>query len=171
MIKEGYKRCNFDPCVYYTRVEGHMFIYLLIYVDDMLIACKSMAEIEMLKGILRIEFDMKNLGATKRILGIDISRNRKKGVLTLSQSGYLKKVLKLFGMSDSKPISTPILAQFKLCAIKGDLTKDEELYMSKVPYSNAVGSLMYAMIRTRPDHIAYGVKLVSRYMSKPSKEH
>ena len=42
--------------------------------------------------------------------------------------------------------------------------------MKKVPYSNAVGSLMYEMIGTRPD-IAHGLSLVSRFMSKPSKDH
>lgn len=74
-------------------------------------------------------------------------------------------------MSDCKPVTTPISPpHFKLNAVMGDLPKDESKYMKKVPYSNAVGSLMYAMIGTRPD-IAYGVSLVSRFMSKPSKEH
>ena len=73
-------------------------------------------------------------------------------------------------MNDAKPVSTPLQAHFKLCSVKGELLKEEADYMKHVPYSNAVGSLMYAMIGTRPD-IAYGVSLVSRFMSKPSKEH
>ncbi|XP_052181870.1 secreted RxLR effector protein 161-like [Diospyros lotus] len=113
---------------------------------------------------------MKPLEAARRILGIDITRDRKRGTLSLSQSGYLKKVISLFDMEGCKPVSTPIPPHFKLQAVKGNLPKEEADYMKKVPYSNAVGSLMYAMISTRPD-IAYGVSLVSRFMCNPSKEH
>ena len=67
-------------------------------------------------------------------------------------------------------MSTPIPPHFKLCAVKGDLPKYEDAYMKKVPYSNAIGSLMYAMIGTKPA-ITYGVSLVSRFMRKPSKDY
>lgn len=170
MLRKGYMKCNFDHCVYHKQLRANQYIYLLIYVDDMLIACKDKAEIENLKTILKFEFEMKNLGAAKRILGIDIKRDRRKGALNLSQTGYLKKIVELFGMNNCKPVFTPILAHFKLYAVKGDLSKDEESHMKKVPYSNAVGSLMYAMIGTKPD-IAYGVSLVSRFVSKPSRDH
>ena len=98
---------------------------------------------------------------------MDIIRDRKREFLKLSQAGYLKKVVKIFGMNECKPVATPIPSHYRLWA---ELSKDEQKCMKGVPYSNAVGSLMYAMIRTRPD-IAYGVSLVSRFMSKPFKDH
>ena len=113
---------------------------------------------------------MKELGAAKRILGIDVIRDRKKDNLALTQSLYIKKVLKAYGMLDSKMVSTPIPAHYKLNFEKGLLSQDEMDYMNKVPYSNIVGCLMYAMVATRPD-IAYGVGVVSRFMSCPSKVH
>ena len=73
-------------------------------------------------------------------------------------------------MQDSKLVNTLVLAHYKLSSVKEDLPKEEAAYMKKMPYSNVVGSLMYAMISTRPD-MAYGVSLVSRFMSKPSKDH
>ena len=73
-------------------------------------------------------------------------------------------------MTDCIPVITPIPTHYILSAVKGELSEEEEIFMQKIPYSNAVGSLMYSMIGTRPD-IAYGVSLVSRYMSKPSKDH
>ena len=76
----------------------------------------------------------------------------------------------MFGMQDSKPVNTPVPAHYRLSSVEGDLPKEEATYMKKVPYSNVVGSLMYAMISTRPD-MAYGVSLVSRFISKPSKDH
>ena len=92
----------------------------------MLIACKDRGEIEKLKVILKSEFDMKDLGVTRRILGIDIIRDRKRGILKLTPFGYLKKVVKLFGMSDCKAVSTPIPSHYRLSAVKGELSKEDQ---------------------------------------------
>ncbi|XP_073138583.1 secreted RxLR effector protein 161-like [Henckelia pumila] len=73
-------------------------------------------------------------------------------------------------MTASKAVSTPIGAHFKLRAVKDDQKELESLHMRNMPYSNAVGSIMYMMISTRPD-ISYGLGLLSRFMSKPSREH
>jgi len=169
MLKKSYKRSNFDHCVYYKQLQGNQYIYLLIYVDDMLITCRDKNEIRKLTMYLKSEFEMKDLGEAKRILGIDIIRDRQKGTITLLQFEYLKRVVEVFGMENRKPISTPIPPYFKLCVVKGELLKDEEKYMKGVPYSNVVDSLIYAMIGIRPD-IAYGVSLVRRFMGRPSLE-
>ena len=79
MLGRGYQRCSYDPCVYFKKIRESAFIYLLIYVDDMLIASSDKTEIHKLKLILNEEFDMKDLGAARRILGIDIIRDRKTG--------------------------------------------------------------------------------------------
>lgn len=68
-------------------------VYLLLYVDDMLLASKDLEEIKTVKELLASRFDMKDLGPARRILGMDIERDREGGVLTLSQTGYVKKVL------------------------------------------------------------------------------
>ena len=73
----GFKRYIFNCCVYYKLLETHLYIYLLLYVDDMLIACKLRDEIEELKKLLSSEFDMKDLGYARKILGMDIRRNKK----------------------------------------------------------------------------------------------
>ena len=83
----------------------------------------------------------------------------------------MKNVLQHFGVTEqSKPVSTPLAPHFKLCTILSSSTEDEREYMSSVPYSNAVGSLMYAMVCTRPD-ISHAVGMVSRYMHDPGKGH
>ena len=71
-------------------------------------------------------------------------------------------------MLSAKSVSTPIPSQFKLNSAKGLVSDFDIEYMSRVPYSNVVGCMMYTMIATRPD-IAYGVGLVSRFMSDPSE--
>ncbi|GKA60335.1 retrovirus-related pol polyprotein from transposon TNT 1-94 [Tanacetum coccineum] len=66
----------YDSCVYFKEIAPSMYIYLLMYVDDMLIACKSKSEIEYTKGLLRKEFDIKELGPARKILGMKIVRDR-----------------------------------------------------------------------------------------------
>ena len=115
MISHGFERSQYDSCVYIKFVDGSP-IYLLLYVDDMLIAAKSKKEITTLKAHLSSEFEMKDLGAAKKILGMEITRNRDSRVLFLSQHNYIKKVLHRFNMHDAKSVSTPIAPHFKLSA-------------------------------------------------------
>ncbi|KAH9671115.1 hypothetical protein KPL70_017228 [Citrus sinensis] len=86
-------RCPFDCCVYHKGVGDDSEIYLLLYVDDMLIACKHMDQINKLKQQLRGSFDMKDLGEAKKILGVELIRDRRNGTLILSQQNYIRKVL------------------------------------------------------------------------------
>jgi hypothetical protein len=86
----------------------------------------------------------------------------------LSQGEYIEKVLERFRMQNAKPVSTPLANHFKLTKEMCPKTQEEIEYMSKVPYSSAVGSLMYAMVFTRPD-IAHVVGVVRKYMNNPGK--
>jgi hypothetical protein len=73
-------------------------------------------------------------------------------------------------MQECKPVKVPIPIGVKLYVDQCPKTHEDEEDMSHVPYANAIGSFMYAMVCTRPD-IAYAVGVLSRYMSKPGKEH
>ena len=79
--------------MYFRKLQEGSFVYLLLYVDDMLIASKRKDEIEKLKTQLNQEFKMKDLGEVKKILGMEICRDRARGKVSLSQKQYLKKVL------------------------------------------------------------------------------
>jgi hypothetical protein len=175
MIKIGYKRCEYDCCVYVKSLDDGSFIFLLLYVDDMLITAKSIVEVNKLKVLLSKEFDMKDLGAAKKILGMEIRRDRDAKKLRLSQAGYVKKVLERFSMENAKPVSTPLANHFHLSTSQCPKTVEETEDMSKVPYASAVGCLMYAMVCTRPD-LAHAVSTVSKYMASkymanPGKQH
>ena len=113
---------------------------------------------------------MKNLGEARKILEMFIMRDERKGELKVSQKKYLQQVLTRFGMKESKAVLTPIAQHFKLSSQQCPTTTEEVQFMSKVPYSNVVGCLMCAMVCSRPD-LAFAVSLISRFMSKPSKEH
>ncbi|GJX70172.1 transposable element [Tanacetum coccineum] len=170
MVQHGFSRSAYDCCVYHKRAPSGSLIYLLLYVDDMLVAAKDMEEIKKLKIILNTEFDMKDLGAARKILGMEIIRDRKHGKLFLSQKSYIEKIISRFGMSSAKSVNTPFSANFRLSTAYAPQSEAEIEYMSRIPYASAVGSLMYVMVCTRPD-IAHAMSVVSRYMAHPGKEH
>jgi hypothetical protein len=126
MIGHGYTRSSYDSCVYYKQLADDTFVYLLLYVDDMLIIDKSMLEINTLKSLLGDEFEMKDLGAAKNILGMEIHRDRKVGKLYLPQKKYNEKVLEHFGMHNSKQMSTPLGAHFRLSVALALHSEEEE---------------------------------------------
>jgi hypothetical protein len=170
MVSLNFTRSEYDNCVYFKKLENGMFIILVLYVDDMLVERKSMVEINRLKAQLAKAFDMKDLGTTTQILGMEIHRDRKNGNLWLSQQKYVDKILMRFGMNNVKPVQIPLASHFNLSSSLCPTNDKEKDYMSHVPYSNAVGSLMYAMVSTRPD-ISHAVGVVSRYMKNPGKDH
>jgi hypothetical protein len=141
MISHDFKRSDYDSCVY-LKIVNDSTIYLLLYVDDMLIAAKDKSEIAKLKAPLNLEFEMKDLGATKKILGVEIIRDRKSGMLYLSHRGYIKKVLRRFNMQDAKPVSTLLAPHFRLSLDLCPASDEDIKYMSRLPYSSVVGSLM-----------------------------
>ena len=167
---KGYMRSEYDSCVYFKKNEEGVYIYLLLYVDDILIASTDKVQVQKLKSELGSEFDMKDLGDAKKILGMEITRDRSGYELFVSQEEYLWKVLGSYDMDQCKAVSTPLGAHFKLKTPTDIEHREEEEFMKKVPYQNAVGSIMYSMVGTHPD-LAHVVGVVSRFMSKPMKEH
>lgn len=170
MMSHKYKRTNADHCVYVKRFADGDFIILLLYVDDMLLVGKDVEKIKKLKKDLGKSFDMKDLGPAKKILGMEIKRDRKAKKLWLSQKKYIEQILKRFNMNNAKPVGTPFAGHFKLSSKQCPSSEKEKNEMKSFPYSSAVGSLMYVMVCTRPD-IAYAVGMVSRFLSNPGKEH
>jgi len=113
---------------------------------------------------------MKDLGAANYILGMEIKRDWEKRKLWLKQRKYVETILQRFNMQDSKLVKVPILVGVKLSVEQCPKTQEEEEGMSHVPYASAVGSLMYVMVYTRPG-ITHALGVLSRFMSKPGKEH
>ena len=88
---------------------------------------------------------MKNLGAAKKILGMEIHRDRGSRKLWLSQQSYVEKVLDRFEMSSTKPVSTALANHFKFFLDQCPKSNKEIEDMTKVPYAIAVGWLMYVI--------------------------
>lgn len=169
MSELQFERCESDHSVYVRRTatRGSIECIVAVYVDDLLIA-GSTALVASVKAALAQRFEMKDLGSVHWLLGIEVKRSG--GCFALSQSKYIGEVLQRFGMADAHPVCTPMDPSVHLSKDMEPSTEDERRAMASVPYRSAVGSIMYAMVGTRPD-IAAAVGAVSRFMATPGQRH
>ena len=141
-------------------------MFLVLYVDDILLIGNDVGVMSSVKVWLSSEFDMKDLGEANFILGIKLWRDRKNKMLGLSQAGYIDKILEWFSMQNSKKELLLFRHGVPLSDDQRLKTQEEENMMRQVSYASTVGSLIYVMLCTRLD-ICYSVGMVSRYQSNP----
>ncbi|TFY53550.1 hypothetical protein EVJ58_g9393 [Rhodofomes roseus] len=158
----GFKRSDADHGVFYKEVDGSLVIVAL-YVDDMLIFADKVSAIDSVKASLKEKFDMTDLGEAHWVLNMEIIRDRPNRTLELSQRQYVETILERFGMTDCRPVSTPMAANQKLAKL-------DEAEVDEKRYQSALGSLMYAMLGTRPD-LAYAIGTLSKHAATPGEEH
>ena len=169
-VKEfGFMKNEDEPCVY-KNVSGSAIIFLMLYVADILLIGNDIPTLQSVKSWLGKCFSMKDLGEAAYILGIKIYRDRSQWLLGLSQSGYIDKVLKRFSMQDSKRGFLPMSHGIKLSKSQCPTTKDKIERMDKIPYASTIGSIMYAMLCTRPD-VSYALSMTSRFQSHLGECH
>jgi len=168
MIGHAYSRSEYDNCVYHRKFSDGSFVYLPLYIDDMLIVAHDISLINESKAPLNSEFEMKDLGRAKKILGMEIHRDRQAQKLILSQKNYINRVLQRFNIDKSKRVSTSLAPHFKMSSDLCSQSEEENEQMSHVPYLSAI--FMYAVVCTRPD-LGHFVSVVSRYKSNPGNEH
>ncbi|CAJ2673559.1 unnamed protein product [Trifolium pratense] len=149
----GFEANPVDDCIY-QKFSGSKFVFLVLYVDDILLASNNIHLLHETKRFLTKNFEMKDLGDASFVLGIRILRDRSRGILGLSQRSYIDTVLDRFSMKDSKPGDTPVARGDKFSLNQCPTTDLEKKEMHKVPYASAVGSLMYAQ-RTRDFVLTY----------------
>ena len=138
-----------------------------LYVDDVLVTGPNRADILRIKKALSAKFHMTDLGACAYYLGMTLTRDRTNRIIRLGQAAYVERILREHGMWDAKSVSTPIETSAKLVPAEDGYQAEQKF---KTRYQSAVGSLMYAMLGTRPD-IAYAVSVVSRYAHNPTNKH
>ena len=137
-------------------------VYLLVYVDDIIITGRSNYLIQSLVHHLNSNFSLKQLGQLDYFLGIEVHHTPTGSVL-LTQSKYICDLLHKTDMAEAKPISSPMVTNLKLSKNGDDLLSDPTMYRS------VVGALQYATI-TRPE-ISFSVNKVCQFMSKPLESH
>ena len=134
-----------------------------VYVDDILIASKHQRTIGDINRALTKEFDIVDLGDAKYCLGVEFVQRG--GWVVITQKCHLDNILNRFGMSECKPVATPVDIGSKL--FKKDNQSEEDL---KLPYRELVGALTYLSTTTRPD-IAFAVSRLGQFNNSFGEEH
>jgi hypothetical protein len=151
-------KANTSLFIYRTKT---VTIYLLIYVNDIIITASDPAAITKLLKLLSVDFAVKELGDLHCFLGVEV--NKVATGLLLSQKRYILDLLKKTKMHEAKPISSPMSSSSSLSAFFGDPMEDPTLYRS------TVGSLQYLSL-TRLD-LGFAVNRVCQFMHRPLQPH
>ena len=158
-----FKQSTADPCIY-VKVTDTIAV-VAVYVDDLIVMTKTAEEMQQIKESLALHFEMKDMSDLHYCLGISIEQERQHKCPWMHQKQYIQNLLKKYGLSEAKTVSTPADISVKL---KKDDGFSKEV--NPVTYQSIVGSLLYAAIATRPD-ISQAVGVVSKFCSKPTEAH
>jgi len=148
-----------DPCVYIYR-RGGVLTVVVLYVGDLTTAGNNRGAVGAFKAATSKRFKVKDLGALKWTLGVEVRRSRQSRTLETSQTAYTERVLEKFGTSEANPVGTPA---------EGHLVRGPE-GAADTEYVSTVGSLLYAMVVTRLG-TAFGVQRLGRHLQSAGPEH
>ena len=140
--KLNFVRSNYDYCLYVNNTSKDS-IFILVFVDDLLICCKNKSIINEIKESLMKRFAMKDLGKIGNYIGIDIDYSEDRSKMTLSQTKYIESLAVKYNLENAKLYDTPMETNLKLEQAK---ETDES-----IKYRNLIGELLYISTGTRPD--------------------
>jgi histone deacetylase 1/2 len=144
--------------------KSEVTVYLLVYVDDIIVVSSSTAAADRLVVQLGSSFALKDLGPLHYFLGIEVHTTGRGGLL-LSQRKYASELLERAGMLKCTPVTTPMASSEKLSATDGTLLSSD--YSTR--YRSIVGGLQY-LTMTRPD-LSFCVNKVCQYLHAPRCVH
>ncbi|CAI5513673.1 unnamed protein product, partial [Closterium sp. Naga37s-1] len=155
----GFAPSTADPSLFLRTDTSLPPFYILVYVDDLVFATADTAGLAYVKSELQKRHTCTDLGELRSYLGLQITRDRARRTITLTQSHMVQQVLQRFGFTYSSPQATPLSTRHSLSALPSD-----ESVESSGPYPELVGCLMYLMTCTRPD-LAYPLSILARYVA------
>jgi len=160
----GFVKFNHCNCVYIFQNS----VIMLLYVDDFVLFCKDVKGIDHVVNLLKNHFDLKALGKTRKLLGVEFEE--KEGTLLIHQSSYIKEVYERFNNFNIPIRSLPITKNCIYSKSQSPQTTVEINEMKSIPYRNLLGCLSFLASRTRPD-ICYVVNILSQFQSDPGLVH
>ncbi|CAI7850740.1 unnamed protein product [Closterium sp. NIES-53] len=155
----GFAPSTADPSLFLRTDTSLPPFYILVYVDDLVFATADTAGLAHVKSELQKRHTCTNLGELRSYLGLQITRDRARSTITLTQSHMVQQVLQRFDFTYSSPQATPLSTRHSLSALPSD-----ESVEPSGPYPELVGCLMYLMTCTRPD-LAYPLSILARYVA------
>lgn len=161
LLKLNFKHYYLDDATLFVKKVGKIVVYLVVYVDDILMIGNNESYIASIRKELRTGFEMTNLGYAHYYLGIEITQHPK--FIFLSQNKYIGDLLNGFSMAECNLMITPMEQNLKLTSIEGKEFEDA------TKYRQLVGSLNY-LTTTKPK-ISFVVGILSKFTQKPCEGH
>jgi hypothetical protein len=165
----GFCVSSADPGVFHVRVESHP-ILIAVHVDDCAITSSSGELMQDCKRKINARHSITDLGPIHWLLGIKVTRDRNARTISLSQESYIDTITHRFNLDKAKTIPTPMIPGISYSSKDGPTNETEAVHTAKVPYREAIGSLMYASVTTRPD-ISFAVSTLSQFLENPGEAH
>ena len=162
LIQQGFERSKHYYCLFLKNKEDEK-LYVLTWVDDLVIAGNSQTEIDKLKSSLESKFKKDDRGDLEWFLGMRILKTEKG--INIDQEKYTQNILEQFNMQDCKPSKTPAENNLKL-----EVAQEDSARVHSHEFRSLVGSLLYLAKQTRPD-IVWITNVLSRFMNDPTVEH
>jgi transposase InsO family protein len=165
----GFKRTDADFGVFFKKLANDLII-LAVHVDDCMVTGNSISQINKFKISLNEKYKLTDFGPANWLLGIKIRRDLANKTISLSQHAYIEAIITRFNFNDLKPSAMPMDPSIPLLKSQGPSKLEDIAKMKNVPYREAVGSLMYAAMGTRPD-IAFATSTVAQFSENPGWAH
>ncbi|KAJ0838020.1 putative RNA-directed DNA polymerase [Helianthus annuus] len=163
LIANGYVQSKCDHSLFIMSKMG-VTVFLLVYVDDVVVTGNSENEIERIKHVLHETFRIKDLGVLKYFLGIEVLYDN--NTVCLNQRKYCLELLNDFGYLGCKPVSVPIKQNY---LVTSKLERNQQDLKNITGFQKLIGKLIYLSL-TRPD-ISYTVQFLRQFMHKPKEVH
>lgn len=160
LIEAHFKQSYNDPCLYSKKIDGQ-FCYVIVYVDDLIVAVLYIEQMNEIERIFKPHFVMQDLGQINYYLGMQVTKDDNEN-FELNQSAYIMKIVSDFGLQNAKPAKTPMEVSY------GKSNSSQPLDSNK-KYRSLIGRLLYLSVNSRPD-ISASVSILAQKVSTPTDE-
>ena len=165
----GFTRTEADHGVFFKKMGENILIFA-VHVDDCAVTGNSQDLINKFMEEMNGKYKLTDTGPASWLLGIKINRDFANKTLSLSQHAYIDAIITKYNFNDLKPLATPMDPATPLSKSQSPTKLEDVSKMKNVPYREAVGSLMYAAMGTRPD-IAFATSTVAQFCENPGWMH
>ena len=169
MEEMGYKRSKIDHSVFYKKTDDEHTI-VAVATDDMAVTSKRKADAERFKSEIKKHWEITDHGPIRWFLGFKIKRDRKSRTIAINQRAYIEKMVEKFSLTNAKRVSTPMDPNVQFSVDQCPSSTNQLARMKGIPYSQAIGSVLWPVVVSRPD-AAYAIGILSQFIQNPGLAH
>ena len=165
----GFKRSAIDHSVFFKQ-KGDEHTIVAVATDDMAVTSKRPEDAHRFKDEVRKYWDITDHGPIKWFLGFEIKRDREAKTLSINQRAYIESMTEKFRLTNMKKVHTPMDPSVTFTTNQCPSTVNQVARMKGIPYAEAIGSVLWPTVVSRPD-TAYAVGILSQFIQNPGIVH